>query len=363
MKRVEIEAGLINLPITARTDTAVIRDSLATISIADEQAQRRSPVMMYQSLLEGDGRRIANDDIMMSGVMEHTIKKVRALQKEKNTFIAANWYTVRAIDEENPPSSDMSDMEVALGLQHGTIKRALRGKIPDIEVFDPTYISTVVHSLRKYSYSITEFMAQDKALSRAERFVLDGDKPLISVSSNMTQVKAISMLSVLYKDMRIPVPQDDVESHANEFVELVKENSDLFDALTNRSRDKFEMLYDPTDIEGTAITFAKRLLKRLGMKQKKSRVRKAGVDYELKISNLKEIEDFMKWRNHSDPDFELTYSFDGGKMEGKMAERIQSAEAFRQLTAKQQKQVTQMIVNDGHSFARAVENVAEGLVM
>jgi hypothetical protein len=359
---VTIEAGLIRLPVTERGNTALIRDGLAAVAIADKQAQWRSPLTLYKSLLETDGRKISKNDVEMSGVMAHTLKKVREIQREQNKFIYANWHMARPVNEENPATTDMTDMEVALGTHHAMIAKSLRGNIPDVEdVETAEYISSVVRKLRKHGFALSEFMEQEKALNRAERFVLDGDKPLIAISTSISKIKAVSMLSLLYDDMREPITSTQVAHRAPRFIAELQKNKDLYNAVVSRPRERFEVQYDPDDIELSAIALARTLLRQIGLKQKKQRLRRKDASYQIWVNNMQEVEDFLGWRNADNPDYKLTYVFTD-QLEGQLAERKDTKQLFADMTEEATAEVIRL-VKENVDFTQAVEMVDSGLVM
>lgn len=362
---VEIESNLIRLPLIARTDVAAMRDSLSSISVADEQSQRRSPITFYQSLLHRDGRKTLTEDVEVSGILAHNIKKVRELQRTEQQYIAKNWHTVRPITQEDPADENMTDIEVALGLQHGVIFRALKGNVPDVDDTEfAEYVHKVVTQMRPYSFVLSEFMTQEKALHRAERHIIDGDKALTAINTNISTIKIVSFVKTLYDKMNTEVQPDRVESHSRLFLNQLRDNKALYDSVMRRSRDKFDMVWNEEDPVETAIQFSKLLLRQIGLRQKKRRTRAHGEDKRtLYISNLTEAADFLRWRHKDDENFAFDYSFSTGLMDSAIEARQEAADIFRAMSKSRQKEVTRLVTDDMLTFKEAVERIQSGIVM
>lgn len=361
---VDIEAGLVRLPAIDRSKIAKTRDSLASISIADKQAQWRAPYIMYQHLLEQDGRTYTATDVILEGDLKHTIKDVRKIQKEKAKYINANWHTVRPVTQDEPATADMTDMEVALGLQHGKIYKVLKGNVPQVMTTEQAeYISEVVKTLKSHGYALSEFMEQGKALNRSERFLLNSDKPFTSLNGSVAKITAVSMLSLLYQDMRQSITDVELAHVAPKFVDEIRLNKQLYNSVVGRTREHFEAIYDPEDIPNTAIKLAKTLLRQIGLKQKKRRVRKSGIAYQIEIDNIGMVEDFLAWRNAESPDFKITYMFTTKTIEDELDKRKSSDEIFADMSDSDVERVLHMIKEERCAFEYAVNTVYSGVLM
>lgn len=351
--RIDVESRLIRIDATARTDNAVLRSSLSSISVADEQLQKRSPKLFYQSLLVQDGREIEDVEIEASGVLQHNIKKVRALAKDQKVFISANWHTVRPISVEHPPEPEMTDLEVALGLHHNMIAKALQGNIPvDVE---PEEVSKVVQSFVNKGFILSEFMTQEKSFNRAEAYMVNGDKALTSINNNISIIKAVALVRILFGTMDTVLTTEVLDSNYREFLNAVIAHRELYDSATERTREKFEVVYDHLKPKESAVKLAKVLLRHIGLRLKPVRVRTGGVDTRNHlIGNLDHATKFLQWRNSDNVDFMVDYSFSTTVIDMKIEERQSVEYLYREMTEEQRAEVANLILQDGLAFNDAV---------
>lgn len=289
--RVDTETHLIHLPTIHRTDNAKLRAHVGAISIADEKAQSRSPVIFYGHLLSEDGRQVDFQEVSASDALKINLDNIKDLLQDKASQIAANWHTVRPITKNNPADKDMSDYEIALGTAHGELLAVLK-TLPDLNVYDPSYVYKVVRRLRKYFLPLTALVFPTDAVKRAESFLLDGDKSILSIRPNILLINVLSKVAFLYKKGLTEVLTPDIiENRASIFVRELLLVKDQYDLLVKNTQ-KFDKIYDTNDICTSAIRFAKILLAKAGLKQRQ--IRSSRKSYH--IANFQEVKDFLEWR-------------------------------------------------------------------
>lgn len=355
--RVDVESKLIRIPLSARSNNAELRAFLASTSVSDDMMQNRSPKEFYISLLNADGREVDDGIESINGLLTYSLEEVRELKKERWAFIQANWRKVRPISNLQPADPTMTSIEVAMGEHHGQIDKALQGNIPTN--VEDEYISNVVVNIAQHGFLLSELMIQDSTLSRAERYMLDSDKAISAIHNNVSSIKLVSLLNLLYGTMDTKLTPELLAKNHIAFVNAVQDNKDVYDAVVVRGREKFDMQYDPNDLPSTAIALAKIMLRVVGLKQASERFdRKEGVERRAySIGNLAMASAYLTWRNINNEDFKLDYSFSTKKIDNKIGMRQEASVVYRDLDSLAQTEVMQLVTKEHITFQEAVEQV------
>lgn len=356
--RVDVESRLIKIPQVARSKDADLRAELATTAVADEQLQNRSPMQFYKGLLERDGRIIRDGQENVSGILAYSMEKVKELKAQRKEHIRSNWRKVRPITNDDPPDPEMTSLEVALGMTHGHIQKTLRGNIPEVS---DEYIYDVVKNIGSHGFVLTEFMVQSSAMSRAERYLIDTDKAISAIQNNVSIIKLVSLLKLLYGDMTAKLTPELLESNYRLFIASLIDNKEVYDAVIVRAREKFDEIYDMQDEMKSAVAFAKIILRQIGLKQKSERLDRQGGQEQryYYIANLAEATDFLLWRNHDDPEFTMDYTFSTKTIDDVVEKRRDVSSIFRDMDADQQTRVLAYVTHEEVSFDVAVKYVSE----
>lgn len=353
-----LEAQMVRLPLVNRETLASLRSRIAAISVADEQAQKRSVLPFYQALIAGDGRVVvdAEGDIPTER-LQHTIDGVRAARKERAEEIAHLWPTVEPIDEQNPADPSFDDFTVVLGEAHAEVLRVLRN-VP--ENTKPEEIWAIVQEFKEKAYILSAFLRQEDSLRRAETYVLDAGKAVTTMMNNITLFTVVSLVRHIYHALDEVVDSETYAIRGKVFMEALTPMKDAYNKVVDK-RNEFDEVYanNATDSE-RAKSFAKVLLARLGLKQRSERGKRDGefTSYNYSIANLGAAKKFLAWR---EPDRDLSLDFVSEKLEARILERGDAAAHFAAMGHDEQQRVLTMMKNEEQTtFEAAVSSIVLG---
>lgn len=356
--RAKLESLHVQIPLAIRNDDAQLRSHIASTSVGDEQLQMRAPKELYMRLLQGDGRRVTfSGNEIESTVLKHTRKAVSEAKKEMVEEIAETWRQVPPIDRDNPPSPDMDALDVARGEVHAYIDRCLLGNIPDD--VDDREIYDIVKEFGKYAYPLDSFISQNNTLTKAESYLADDGKAIMALSNNITMVKVVSLVRFLYESLDDKLRYDTIEDRTNVFLSRLRDMRQEYDNVIHRATQKYEAVLERGDDDvATALSFAKILLKKIGLKQRAIRASQVGgvTRYDYHVANNENALKFLKWRNNGE-DF---IDFTDEDIKVAIEERKDENELFRELDEKEQDRVMKLMQRNSTTFKKAVRIVHGG---
>jgi Bifunctional DNA primase/polymerase, N-terminal/DEAD/DEAH box helicase/Primase C terminal 2 (PriCT-2) len=363
-RRAGLEAAAINLPLAERVPDAVIRARVAAMSRGDEALQRRSATAFYYGLLQRDGREVREiEPVTVSAYLRAGVKAVREAHKAHREELKGTWPDVRPIDRDDPADADMTELEIAQGETHAWIQRSLAGHIPtDV---DPVLVYEVVHSFRSTAVPLTAFVRQQETLKQAEQYLADDGRAITTLSNHITLTQVLSNLAMMYRSLDEVVPRDVMEVRAGEFLRLMHQNREAYDAIINSPRQKFaEVLARSDDPLDQALDFSKILLARIGLRQRSTRAGRKGkggaegATYTYTIENAEQARLYLQWRY---PNEQIELKFGDTDIRGEIQKRSSHLKMFQAMTAKQQAEVMHMLnVEKSTTFEIAVESVMMG---
>ncbi len=298
-KRAEVEAQIVNIPVAERTSNANLRFDVAAISIADIAAQSRSTSNFYVGLLRSDGREVVfSEGFPTASVIKSTLRGVREAKKERRQYIAENWKTVDPVDYDRPAPPHYNDLQVAMGHVHAEIEGLLNGNIPqDVPAEE---IHKIVMGFKTTTPALNAFMHQKAAVAEAENYLSDSGRALTSIYNNVTLVKVLSLLKLLYADIHEGLTQADVERRGEVFLKTLYKERETYDSIIFRDRDKYaEVLKRSEDPIEQTLAFSKIILARVGLKQRSQRVKHDEREYS--IANADDLITYLTWRDPDDP--------------------------------------------------------------
>lgn len=356
-RRAGIEAGLVNMPLAQRTEDAEIRGTVAAMSVRDEAIQQRSPRAFYKQLLERDGRIVRDaEPVDQSALVGYALKRVRAIKKELKDELKSTWPETRPITRDDPADPEMTDMEIAQGEIHAQISTALFGNVP-VDT-DPLEVYETVHSFRSATVALSAFVHQGAALRQAEGYLADEGRSITTLSNNITLIKVMLNVHYLYPEITDILTAETLHDRAPAFMRMLLAEKDNYDAVINRPRQKWDLVYNRSDNDvDRAVDFCKILLARIGLNQRTVRGKKAG-SWNYIIENAPEAKKFLQWRY---PDEELTIAFNDNPIREIIAARGNHIKMFQAMSQAQQAKVMR-ILNDEKTtdFPTAVETVLLG---
>lgn len=352
-RRAMLESGVVNIPLAARTDDAVLRAHITSLAVGDEHQQRRAARDFYRGLLQGDGREVIwADESLASDVIDEAVNVVKDMKAERKEFLAKTWQQTPPIDRERPALPEYTQDQVDQGTIHAHIERVLRGNIPTDE--SPEEVYRVVQAFSPYSAALTAFINQTDTLRRSEVYLADRGKALTALTNHITLVRVLATLNHLYHRLDEDLTPDKIEERAGPFMKALWGLKDEYDSVTYRAKQSFQEVYDRSDDDKErAVDFAKILLKRLGLRQSSNR---QGADRRIyAISNLEDAQKFLEWRKS---DLVLTDE----PIIRVIEERKTSKEMYDSMSAEQKAQVIELLTTEKYTdFQMAVKHVYSGL--
>lgn len=363
-RRAGLEAASINLPLAERVADAVVRARVAAMSVGDETLQRRSASDFYIGLLKRDGREVVElEPITVSAYLQAGVKAIREIRKARHEELKGTWIDTRPIDREDPADPDMSPLEIAQGEIHAWIKRTLNENIPtDV---DPVDIYETVAAFKGAVVNLSAFVRQQHSLQEAEKYLADDGRAITTLSNHITLTQVLSNLAMMYRSLDEVVPRDVMALRAVEFMRLMHQSKDAYNAVVNSPRQKFdEVLARSEDVLDQALDFSKILLARIGLRQRsvrsgrKGKGGEDGATYTYLIDNAEQARNLLKWRY---PNEKIDLKFADSDIRQEIGKRSAHLKMFQAMTAKQQAEVMAMMNSEKTtSFETAVESVMMG---
>jgi hypothetical protein len=353
-----LEAQMVRLPLVTRETLAALRSRIAAISVADEQAQKRSVVPFYQALVAGDGRIVvdAQGDVPTER-LQHTIDGVRAARKERAEEIAQLWPTIDPIDENHPADPSFDDFTVTLGEAHAEVLRVLKN-VP--EGVKPEEVWNIVQEFKDRAYIMMAFLRQDESLKKAEAYVLDAGKAVTTMMNNITLFTVVSLSRIVYQNLEEVIDSETYAIRGAEFMKALTPMKEAYNKVVDK-RNEFDEVYSKNATDGErAKAFVKILLARIGLKQKSERGKREGefTSYNYFIANLGQAHKFISWRN---PEETLALELGVESITAKLDSREEANKLYEGFDQTQKDRVLYLVrFEAGTNFETAVKTVYLG---
>lgn len=353
-----LESILVNMPIAKRLPDAELRAIVAAIAIADEKRQYRAPREFYISLLEGDGREVKYlESEPIAAIMSHTIEAVREIRKERHELLTQTWRDTPPIDELRPAKAEYTPLQVAQGQIHAWIETALRGRIPDNIPNEEVY--AIVHDFGKFGFILTAFLKQELAVRKAEEYLADNGRNLMNLMNNVTLIKLLAQLKLLFHNIDDILSPELLAERAPTFLDALALAKDSYNNVIHVVGQKYEVIHEKNDDIGKrAVSYAKILLAKIGLKLRSKKVRVGeATEYHYAIENLESARQFMKWR---EPEIRANMDFTSSPMQGLIEARKSAYAEYSKLSPSQQVKVFELM-DEFNGFESVVDVVKAGI--
>lgn len=365
-----LESEVTDTPLACRNRDATLRQHLTSVTVGDENQQERAPRAFYRALLRADGRVVRNED--EEGVplgLRRVMSEVRKLKQAQKEYIAQTWREVPPIDRNRPALAGYTPLQVAQGEVHAEIEYLLRGTIPKDK--ETQYIHDTVMTFKPHIFPLTAFAQQVQALKRAEYFLTDRARALTTLANNITLIKVVALVRLLYHDLRDELTPEMLTVRAKVFLATLAIQREAYDLVIMRPSQKYQKVRGRTikDEDGKsvkvndtpeklALAYAKILLAKIGLGQK----RKRGQMIEGKRQNLYHIAnldiaiEFLKWRYGA----EFEVEFDTCELDEARASRLDVKKLYKSMSESDQERVIDLVTAEGTDFVTAILVVIEG---
>ena len=357
-ERAKLEAVLANMPLVDRSSDAKLRGHIASVSVADDTAQQRSPREFYQSLLRMDGREVFNvEKAPVSMELSHSLQGVQAMKRAKEELIARQWRTVPPIDEDRPPKAEYDDLEVALGEAHAHIERMLLGNIPKDEEDEVIY--ETVKEFDRLGYVLSMYVSQLEAYASSERNLTHKDKALTSMNNLVTRFYMVTMINVMFKTVDDVLSSEVLLRKGENFLKMIEYSREKYDLVVGKGYryDTITVKYGD-DREKLIATFSKVLLSLIGLKQRSRRGSRAGgvKSRDYYIANKEVARRYLTWKDKPD----ILFTLDPIRL---LIEQLDAGQAiYDEMGDTQKSRVLQLTTGDfSVDFGEAIELVAKGM--
>jgi hypothetical protein len=248
----------------------------------------------------------------------------------------------------------MDSLDVARGETHAYIKRCLFGNIP--EDMQPEEIYASVEEFGKHGYLLDAFIKQETTVQKAEAYLVDDGKALMSMANNVTMIKVVSLVRHLYDSLDDVLTYDTLSSRADVFLDMLKLHREEYDSIVHRNPQKYEAVKGrEEDNTATAVAFSKILLRCIGLKQKSERVSQVDgeVQYGYTIANAEGAGQFLEWRNQEP----TVIDFASNRVQQQIETRRDENELFQKFEGEQQSRVLELMNDRKIIFKTAVQIV------
>lgn len=344
-EQVAIEGRMINMPIAVRNSDADLRDVIGAISIADQQAQDKAPRDFYMHLLQEDGREVTSSDATpvseMIGRARKAANELRKLYKEE---LKSSWINTPPIARDEVIPKGYTDLQIAQGEIHEEIRQALRDNIP--AGVDPKVIYDIVDEFRDFAIPLQSFIYTEWAVNKAEEYLADSGKALMSIRNNLTTVDLVNVVRLLYGTFDNPADT----TRCGLFLKSVQR--EVYDSVITRKSQNFDVVMDKNEtVEDKALALSKIILSKIGLKQRAVRVGQRGgaTQYEYRIANLEECATFISWRS---PELDVS------KLRNPDMKSVYKRKLInKSLTQDQNGDIMALVTNNNGSYADAVAYV------
>ncbi len=199
---------------------------------------------------------------------------------------------------------------------------------------------------------------KELALKRAESFMMNPDRSLLTMHTDVTLMTVLSKVLLIYRRIDEPVSETELKERAATFMAVMRRDRELYDAIITRPRDKFDSVIQRNATEWEqAKAFCKLLLARVGLKQRKTPGQPRG-ERGVYISNLSFAIEYLQYRYADIPDFLAKIDFSTTEIDGQIERRSSAYTDFNGLDEETARKVWEL-GQEGLSFDEAVE-VAKG---
>ena len=350
--QVRVEGRLINMPVAQRNDDALLRDRLGAISAADTDIQNRSPRDFYMALLKSDGRTVSNaDETPVSELINTARTSVNEFRKAYLDQLKISWNETPPINRDNPAPRHYTDLQIAQGEIHDEISHALRGNIPS--GIEPRKVYDLAHYFKDFAIPLTAIIHQEWAIQKAEEYLADTGKAMMTISNNITLVKVVALVKTFYGSFDKMITDSDIAKRAPNFLMQLAHNADNYDKVITRKPQQYEavMSKDMTN-EEKALAYAKIILARVGLKQRAVRISQAGgkAIYGYEVGNYDEAVEFLSWRN---PELIVDLNFNTRVIDDKFVSR-------KDLTIENSDATIQVMQDERVSLENAIKVINQG---
>lgn len=390
--RADMESKLLNVPFVEREKLTKLRERVAAISIGDEQMQSRSPKEFYKALLEADGRYVIDADAdVPSWKLETVLKALKGKKAEQREYISRHWKDAPIVDEENPAPPDMDELTVLCGIRHGQINKMLGGRMGNDVAKELTdeqavEIDKLCREFRGSEFFLSAFAYQERAISKAELFLADRGKAIISLANTATVNAVLLTVRFLYIKLDdvltvdlLTTPDERLggKTRVRAFLDELEKNRDHYDSVVTRGYHKFDAMTAryPDEVE-RALAFSKVILARIGLKQVYKQGIKRRKDENGKVVRESEAQYMIENIDRAQAFIRLKYPPKNGEAEVNLGDiwltppqvqRIERnrtmREHFAAMSEEQKNRVLFLYTNEQYTnFEDAVNAVLEGEV-
>jgi hypothetical protein len=295
LQKAQVEAGIVKVPLTERSNDALLRDIMASISMADEDAQRRDQRGFFIALLRSDGREVHDGRAKTSYAVVRAHMSQKANHKD---FVRSNWRAIAPDFDQK-----LTDEERAAAIFHARALRVFTDGLPDAP---SELIYDVLTSIGSKTYALIALADQQKAIRSATKSVLDSKRATLSVRTEVARASMIARCATLFPTFDTALTgETDVSSFLSGFP------AGLYNLLTgdpDTTYEKGREKYD-NDLELAAF-LAKHLLKSVGLKVRKEKRSNKSDAHEWRIDNTLLAQTFLGWKGYQLTDFSFTEPVD-----------------------------------------------------
>lgn len=348
-RRAYVESRMVNIPVAERTDDAKLRAHILAISQGDKEQQERAARDFYAALLRQDGRQvILSELVVIPEVVKEARDAVKSIRKERARELAKTWKETPPIDRDRPALPGYTPMQIAQGEIHAHIDHALLRNIP--QDVDPEFVYDTVYEFLPHLSSLAAFVNQGRALKKSELFLADRSKALTALTTHISLVRSAATLHHLYHDLTEELTPDLLKERAPRFIQALSEVKEAYDVGSSRPHDTYDYVAEKyPEPEKQAVVFAKKLLSRLGLKQRAERVGSARFNYV--IQNAEAAQRFLEWRGNA-------LSFEDAPVVNIIEARADYLKIFRAMDSVEQSQVLDMMEQEKVEFKIATLTIA-----
>lgn len=349
--KADIESQVVFVPIVERSELTKLREALASISASDDEFQRRAAREFYARLLHKDGRKVIDTEAEPSAVpIEHTLKAIRAAQKEKREYLLDHWHEVDPIDVDHPAAPTLTALEVACGRMHAKIKDMLNGVIPD--GIDKRLIADICTQFDGKEFYLGALAQQEKAITRAEQYLADRSKAITAVATNATLIATLMTVRQLFERLDEAIPDEVLQERAPKFLKELALYKPHYDTLFERGQYKYDAMVEKyPEIPDRAIAFARIVFAKVGLRIKIEQVDRVGGKRrrQYRIENLDEAEKFLTWKyrqKEGEQPITLRSAWSGEVFDEQVQRNAEAMSLLSTLNAEQRERVLRLISSE-----------------
>ena len=353
-KRVFNELSLIELPFTERTELAKLRSEIASISIADENIQRRNPKIFYQSLLHNDGRDVIDYKDKTSKIdIDSVIKHVKELRDSDKEMVKNNWRTVDPIDTLRPAKLEYSFIQVAYGLIHAKIEKTFDGKVPNNDLVDDKELYRLSNMFYSARYVLSKLLKGGGGLSYYERYLTNKNKALVAYWYDLSIMKLFSIVNkYFWEDISKDLEYKEIINNSSNFIDTLESNKKIYDGLFRKRQQYDSIMGKDVSVDKKCLSFSKNILTLVGLKQRL-------VDKNKKTYKIINYEDVVMFFRLKEFEGDLVFNMD--YIQEQVIERAEERKVFDILATDIKDEVLTLLSEErGMSFRAAVNLIHSG---